>query len=60
MGLQRAVSLSRGGTICCVAKERKHMAVDAVDLRMLRELQADPSRPRMALAERVNLSPKYR
>jgi DNA-binding Lrp family transcriptional regulator len=34
--------------------------VDAVDLRMLRELQADPSRPRMALAERVNLSPKYR
>jgi Lrp/AsnC family leucine-responsive transcriptional regulator len=47
-----------GGILCCdLAISRHSMEFDAIDLRILRELQGDGSLSNVELARRVGLSP---
>jgi Lrp/AsnC family transcriptional regulator, leucine-responsive regulatory protein len=43
--------------MCCMPHDSKHTLLDTIDLRILRELQADGSLSNVELARRVALSP---
>jgi Lrp/AsnC family leucine-responsive transcriptional regulator len=56
-GADCAATRNMNGTIRCKKLLLKHMKLDAVDLRILHELQADGSLSNVELARRVHLSP---
>lgn len=56
-GAFNVILMQQASTICFIYLNLKHMKLDQVDLRILRELQADGSLSNVALARRVHLSP---